>query len=86
MTAWMTWLWLRGLFQINDEFRSWQVIGVNEFTSKRSRMSIVLRPAGWTEGAIMYAKGTDVCGYPARAVGVFQTKNIGSFVRAAKLA
>lgn len=43
--------------QINDQFRSWQIIGVNEFTSKRGRMSIVLRPAGWSEGAVMYAKG-----------------------------
>ncbi|KAL8271382.1 hypothetical protein Esti_004716 [Eimeria stiedai] len=45
------------VLQINGQSRRWQVIGVNEFTSKRGRMSVVLRPAGWSEGAVMYAKG-----------------------------
>ncbi|KAL8441686.1 hypothetical protein Emag_006978 [Eimeria magna] len=41
------------VLQINGQSRRWQVIGVNEFTSKRGRMSIVLRPAGWSEGAVI---------------------------------
>ncbi|KAL8440448.1 hypothetical protein Efla_005590 [Eimeria flavescens] len=52
------------VLQINGQFRSWQVIGVNEFTSKRGRMSIVLRPEGWSEGAVMYAKGADASMLP----------------------
>ncbi|PFH32645.1 hypothetical protein BESB_012570 [Besnoitia besnoiti] len=45
---------------INGQERRWQVIGVNEFTQKRGRMSIVVRPQGWTEGSVLYVKGADV--------------------------
>ncbi|CBZ50397.1 putative adenylate and guanylate cyclase catalytic domain-containing protein [Neospora caninum Liverpool] len=45
---------------INGQERRWQIIGVNEFTQKRGRMSIVVRPQDWTEGSILYVKGADV--------------------------
>lgn len=43
--------------QINGELRTWVILGVNDFSAKRGRMSIVVRPEGWSEGAVMYLKG-----------------------------
>ncbi|KFG53007.1 guanylyl cyclase, partial [Toxoplasma gondii FOU] len=48
------------ILNINGQERRWQIIGVNEFTQKRGRMSIVVRPQEWTEGSILYVKGADV--------------------------
>eukprot|EP00920_Eleutheroschizon_duboscqi_P020655 GHVT01048808.1.p1 GENE.GHVT01048808.1~~GHVT01048808.1.p1 ORF type:complete len:650 (-),score=123.09 GHVT01048808.1:1218-3167(-) len=46
---------------ICGHLQSWEIIGINEFTPTRGRMSIVLRPLAWGErgGAMLYVKGAD---------------------------
>ncbi|CAD2104879.1 guanylate cyclase, other [Plasmodium vinckei petteri] len=45
--------------EINGNFYNWTIIGINEFTNKRGRMSIVVKPEYMTKGSILYIKGSD---------------------------
>ncbi|CDU17892.1 guanylyl cyclase [Plasmodium yoelii] len=45
--------------EIDGNFYNWTIIGINEFTNKRGRMSIVVKPEYMTKGSILYIKGSD---------------------------
>ncbi|SBS91923.1 guanylyl cyclase, putative [Plasmodium ovale curtisi] len=45
--------------EIDGNFYKWTIIGINEFTNKRGRMSIVVKPEYMQTGSILYVKGSD---------------------------
>ncbi|ANQ08164.1 Adenylate and guanylate cyclase catalytic domain containing protein [Plasmodium coatneyi] len=45
--------------EIDGNLHKWTIIGVNEFTNKRGRMSIVVKPEFMQSGSILYVKGSD---------------------------
>ncbi|SBT71478.1 guanylyl cyclase, putative [Plasmodium malariae] len=45
--------------EIGGNFYKWNIIGINEYTNKRGRMSIVVKPEFMHSGSILYVKGSD---------------------------
>ncbi|CRG96436.1 guanylyl cyclase, putative [Plasmodium gallinaceum] len=45
--------------EIDGNFYKWTIIGINEFTNRRGRMSVVVKPEHMTTGSILYVKGSD---------------------------
>ncbi|CAA9988409.1 guanylyl cyclase, putative [Plasmodium knowlesi strain H] len=45
--------------EIDGNLHKWTIIGINEFTNKRGRMSIVVKPEFMQSGSILYVKGSD---------------------------
>ncbi|GAB66659.1 adenylate and guanylate cyclase catalytic domain containing protein [Plasmodium cynomolgi strain B] len=45
--------------EIDGNLHKWTIIGINEFTNKRGRMSVVVKPEFMQSGSILYVKGSD---------------------------
>ncbi|EUD67234.1 guanylate cyclase, other [Plasmodium inui San Antonio 1] len=45
--------------EIDGNLHKWNIIGINEFTNKRGRMSVVVKPEFMQSGSILYVKGSD---------------------------
>ncbi|CRH00257.1 guanylyl cyclase, putative [Plasmodium relictum] len=50
--------------EIDGHFYKWTIIGINEFTNRRGRMSIVVKPENMNTGSILYVKGSDASVLP----------------------
>ncbi|EDL45772.1 Adenylate and Guanylate cyclase catalytic domain containing protein [Plasmodium vivax] len=45
--------------EIDGNLHKWTIIGINEFTNKRGRMSVVVKPEFMQSGSVLYVKGSD---------------------------